>query len=64
VGADLLAKWYERNIYMYANLQRLAEPGERILVIVGSGHAPILRELATYDPQMLLVDVLEYLPPE
>ena len=62
VGADLLAKWYERNIRIHANLQRIAEPGERVLVIVGSGHAPILRELIGYDPAMTLVEALEYLP--
>jgi hypothetical protein len=61
VGADLLSKWYERNIHIFANVQRVAEPGDRILVIIGSGHAPILRELISYDPQMELVDVLEYL---
>lgn len=64
VGADLLSKWYERNVHMFANLLRVAEPGERILVIVGSGHAPILRELITYHPNMRLVDTLEYLPSE
>lgn len=63
VGAALLSKWYERNIHIFANLQRIAEPGDRILVIVGAGHAPILRELITYDTEMLLADVLEYLPP-
>ena len=45
VGAELVAKWYERNIHIFANIQHLAEPGERIVVIIGSGHAPILREL-------------------
>lgn len=63
VGAALLSNWYERNIHIFANLQRIAEPGDRILVIVGGGHVPILRELVTYDPEMLLMDVLEYLPP-
>jgi hypothetical protein len=63
VGAELLSKWYERNIHIFANLQGIAEPGDRILVIIGSGHAPILRELITYDPEMLLVEVLEYLAP-
>lgn len=62
VGADLLAKWYERNIRIHANLQRVAEPEERVLVIVGSGHAPILRELIGYDPAMTLVEALDYLP--
>jgi hypothetical protein len=63
VGAGLLSKWYERNIHIFANLQRIAEPGDRILVIIGTGHAPILRELITFDSEMLLVDVLEHLPP-
>jgi hypothetical protein len=62
VGADVAAKWYERNIKIFANLQRIAEPNDRILVIYGSGHAPILRELVTYDRDMDLVDPLEYLP--
>jgi len=62
VGAALLSKWYERNIYMFANIREMVEPGDRILVIVGGGHAPILRELITYDPHLLLVDVLDYLP--
>jgi len=63
VGADLLSKWYERNIHIFTNLQKIAGPGDRILVIIGSGHAPILRELIMYDPEMLLVEALEYLPP-
>lgn len=62
VGADLVAKWYERNIHIFANLQRMAEPGDRILVIFGAGHAPILRELITYDPAMTLVEAVSYLP--
>lgn len=62
VGAELVAKWYERNIHIFANLQRVAEPGDRVLVIFGAGHAPILRELVTYDPDMTLVDAAPYLP--
>ncbi len=62
VGADLVAKWYKRNIKIFANLQRIAMPGDRVLVIYGSGHVPTLRELVTYDPEMVLVEALEYLP--
>lgn len=62
VGADLVAKWYRRNIYMFANLQKLAQPGERIVVIVGAGHAPILRHLVESDPNMRLMDTLAFLP--
>ena len=62
VGAELLTKWYERNIYIFNNIQRLAQPGDRILLIIGGGHAPILRELADSDPELVLVDPLPYLP--
>lgn len=62
VGARLVSDWYERNIHIFANLQRLAEPGDRILLIIGAGHAPILRELVAADPRLELVDPLEYLP--
>lgn len=62
VGAELLTKWYERNIHIFSNLQRIAEPGDRIVVIIGGGHAPILRELIHYDRELLLGDLLEYLP--
>jgi hypothetical protein len=63
VGAELLTRWYERNIRIFANLQSLIEPGDRVLVVFGSGHAPILRALVNDHPQMELVDPLEYLPP-
>ncbi|HSR70600.1 MAG TPA: DUF5694 domain-containing protein [Acidobacteriota bacterium] len=61
-GAELVSRWYERNIHIFSNLQKIAERGDRILVIIGSGHAPILRELITYHPEMSLVEALEYLP--
>lgn len=62
VGADLLAGWYERNIRTFADLRALGRPGERVLVIIGAGHAPILRELVTYHPAMTLVEPNDYLP--
>lgn len=62
VGANLVSKWYDRNIRIFANLQRIAEPGDRIVLLIGSGHAPIMRELITYDPRMLLVEAIDYLP--
>jgi hypothetical protein len=62
VGAEVLSKWYDRNIRIHANLQAIAEPGDRILIIIGHGHAPILRELISYDPEMDLVEAQEFLP--
>ena len=62
VGADLLAKWYDRNIRIFSDVQRLATPGDRVLVIFGAGHAPILRELVASDSRLELVEATRYLP--
>ncbi len=64
IGADLVAKWYKRNIKIFSNLQRITEPGDRVVVIYGSGHAPILRQLVIDDPGMDLVEATSYLPPD
>jgi hypothetical protein len=61
-GADLLAHWYNRNIRTFADLRALAAPGDRILVIFGSGHAAILRQLVESDPALELVEANDYLP--
>lgn len=56
VGANLVAKWYERNIQIFANLQGIVDPGDRVLVIIGSVRATILRHLIiASDPEMSLV---------
>lgn len=62
VGADLLSAWYDRNIRIFANLQNLAERGDRVLVIFGAGHSAILRELVAADPSMELVEPGDFLP--
>lgn len=44
-GADLVSDWYERNMKIYGNIARLADsPNERILVIIGAGHAKLLQQ--------------------
>lgn len=61
VGADASAAWWNRNFRMYANVQRHIKPGARIIVIVGAGHAGILRDLAEIDSNVNAVDVIPYL---
>lgn len=61
-GADMRSAWYNRNIRMFANLLRLQSAGEeRLLVIVGAGHAPLLRHLIENAPEMRLVAVEDWL---
>lgn len=60
-GAELNAYWYMRNAKMFAKLGLIAEPGERIFVIVGSGHSYWLRHFVEDTPGYELVDPLPYL---
>lgn len=62
IGARVVADWYNRNLHMFANVSRVAAPGDRIILIVGSGHAPILRDLVRTHPAMELVEPLDFLP--
>ena len=48
-GADAAASWWHRNFRMYANIQRAAQPGERVLVIGGAGHIAIIADLLALD---------------
>ena len=55
------SKWHKRNIRIFANLARIAEPGDRIIVIFGSGHSPLLRYFVESHAQMKLVEPNDYL---
>jgi hypothetical protein len=62
LGADFVSGWYNRNLRIFRNLQRItSSPEERILFIVGSGHLPILRFVTEHSPEYELVDVTTYL---
>lgn len=56
-GADALAMhWYSRNLRIYRNIQDITTgPDDRILVIIGAGHAAILTHLFECSPQYDLV---------
>lgn len=59
---DEWTRWYNRNYRIFGNLLRLIETGnERILLIIGSGHVPILKQSAMGSPDTELVEVLDYL---
>jgi hypothetical protein len=61
-GTDAASHWYDRNLRMATHIARLPEgPGERILVIVGSGHGKLLRQFIREMPEFELVDCLKYL---
>ena len=63
-GADLNAMWYLRNAKMFGKLTNLARPGDRIVVVVGSGHAYWLRHFASNTPGYRSVDPVPLLTAE
>lgn len=60
-GADEVAGWYRRNLRIFANIARVAQPGERVLVIMGAGHGTLLRQFVDESPDLDLVPAEPYL---
>ncbi len=58
-GADLISVWwYNRNLRIFRNIQRMTEsPEDRILVVIGNGHAAILRQLLEMSPEFEFVEL-------
>jgi hypothetical protein len=60
-GADWTTAWFNRNLRIFANLQRITAPGDRLLLVIGAGHVPILRHCALASPEYDLAEVADYL---
>jgi hypothetical protein len=64
-GPQVLARWYERNFIMVHHLYRSLRPDtRRVLVIVGAGHVPPMRNVLDEAPQFCPVSPLPYLAAE
>lgn len=61
VGAEFNSYWYMRNAKMFGKIGLIAEPGDRLLVLVGSGHGYWLRHFASEAPGFEFVDPIPYL---
>jgi hypothetical protein len=61
-GADLVGRWYDRNLRIAANIARLPQgPGERLLVLIGAGHGKLLRQFLAEMPGLEVVGCSTYL---
>ena len=61
-GVDSRTAWFNRNLRIFANLQRLVESEhERIVLIVGAGHLALLRHAVLASPQFELVELAHVL---
>lgn len=60
-GAALNYGWYARNALIFSNIAASSQPGDRILVVYGSGHNYWLQHFAETAPGFEFVDPRPYL---
>ena len=62
-GADGATSWWNRNLRIFSNILQLSAESkeERIFVLIGAGHLPILRFMAMACPEIEFVDAYDYL---
>lgn len=60
-GAALNAGWYERNARIFAKLMQVVRPGDRVVVLFGTGHNYWLRHFVETAPGFELVEPGDYL---
>jgi hypothetical protein len=62
LGADLIAGWYGRNLKMFANITRIpTSADDRILVVVGAGHVPLLDHFLRSSRRYFVESVYNYI---
>lgn len=61
-GADEAAKFYQRNLRMFSNINRVhMNKEDRIFILSGGAHASFFRDFMSRSPKYNLVDVSDYL---
>lgn len=60
-GIEWVQGWYGRNMRIFVNLTRITKPGDRILVIYGQGHIPLLTQFVRDSGFYTLETVESYL---
>nr|WP_315490218.1 DUF5694 domain-containing protein [uncultured Rhodoferax sp.] len=62
-GANLVGQWTVRNLSICARLVQSVKPGDRVVVVFGSGHSYLLRQCVLEMPGWRLVEPGEFLAP-
>lgn len=63
-GTDMVAGWYARNLRIATNLMRIADTADdRVLLLIGSGHAPLIRQFLEQTPGFEVRDAQPFLKP-
>lgn len=56
-GERLYSQWAERNSRIFSNISSISEDGDRVLVLIGSAHLMLLKELIEASDYMTLVKI-------
>ena len=60
-GADMVGNWYFRNVRIYANILRFMETGDKLVLIYGAAHIPVLEQLLSSSGLFAVDNPLPYL---
>jgi len=63
-GANEMTNWWGRNLQIFSQISQLSDPGDRILVIYGSGHKFLFDQFFQDAVEFEWIDTLDYLPAE
>lgn len=62
-GTLKLRPWYDRNLRIVQNFFRVLDADDdRLFLVIGASHLPVLRHIVSMTPQLCVVDPLSYLP--
>lgn len=63
-GPDNAARFYHRNMKIFANLNRIPmQPDDRVFILMGTAHTAFLREFFRRSPKFKMCNTLDYLEP-
>jgi len=61
-GADESAKYYQRNLRMYSNLNRIKlNKDDRVFILLGASHTAFFRDFINRSPKYEMVNTFDYL---
>lgn len=61
-GADEAAKYYQRNLRMFSNMNRLdLTPQDRVFILMGGSHTAFFRDFISRSPKYRMVNTFDYL---
>jgi Family of unknown function (DUF5694) len=61
-GADLVASWYQRNLRILNNIERIGiQKNDRVFILFGQGHVKLLRDFINATPGFCVTETGSYL---